>query len=497
MNILHKQEQYKQLLFSLMSIVFFGFCLRMWGLGDQPLWTDEGHSWFKSTLPWSVIMDNMASKDVHPPFYYILLSLIGAQNNEINLRLPSVLFSIGSVGIVWFMGLISENLKTASIASLLIAISPLHIQYSQEVRHYAAFEFFSSLSCLGLLIFIKQWCDPFLNSRFRSDSDNYIFYKKAMLPACLVVFGTAASLWTSNTSVFLLLAINLTVLLIFLKVHSESRLIFLKIWFFYQALILIIWSFWVPSLIHQSNYDSWITDKGFDSLYNVVNDFWAYFIYSYRPFFTLFFITLVTLGISRTKNKNYAYALASLVVIPLISNLVVSYWSPILVTRSLIWVSLPLFVLIAIGLSSIKNKYFFYLSLIFVVLIQFQGLWIYWNDFSKERWDLVIQYLHNNKKLGDAVVLSPPWVSDAFEYYWRKHYKDQTYTIADPNDEKLVFKLKDQHRTLWFIGAHQAGFEGSLAQSLKTNMSCNIQIKFDSYGFKNQCRYCLYIMHCE
>jgi mannosyltransferase len=367
MNILHKQEQYKQLLFSLISIVFFGFCLRMWGLGDQPLWTDEGHSWFKSTLPWSVIMDNMASKDVHPPFYYILLSLIGAQNNEINLRLPSVLFSIGSVGIVWFMGLISENLKTASIASLLIAISPLHIQYSQEVRHYAAFEFFSSLSCLGLLIFIKQWCDPFLNSRFRSDSDsdNYIFYKKAMLPACLVVFGTAASLWTSNTSVFLLLAINLTVLLIFLKVHSESRLIFLKIWFFYQALILIIWSFWVPSLIHQSNYDSWITDKGFDSLYNVVNDFWAYFIYSYRPFFTLFFITLVTLGISRTKNKNYAYALASLVVIPLISNLVVSYWSPILVTRSLIWVSLPLFVLIAIGLSSIKNKYFFYLSLIF------------------------------------------------------------------------------------------------------------------------------------
>ncbi|HJW91734.1 MAG TPA: glycosyltransferase family 39 protein [Anaerolineales bacterium] len=52
------------------------------------------------------------------------------------IRLPSAIFSITSVGLIYALCLELFDRQTARFASLILALSPLHIWYAQEARRY-------------------------------------------------------------------------------------------------------------------------------------------------------------------------------------------------------------------------------------------------------------------------------------------------------------------------------------------------------------------------
>jgi uncharacterized membrane protein len=116
-------------------ILFLAFLLRIISL-NQSLWLDEATSAllaakgnFKFFVPY----------DFHPPLYYYLLfawsKIFGL--SEISLRLPSVLLGVGSVYLLYKSAFSLVGRTSAILAAIFLAISPLHIYYSQEARMYS------------------------------------------------------------------------------------------------------------------------------------------------------------------------------------------------------------------------------------------------------------------------------------------------------------------------------------------------------------------------
>ena len=117
--------------------VLLAFALRVLRLDFQPLWWDEGYSVWFATHPLGQ-MAALTAQDIHPPLYYALLhgwiGLFGA--GPVSLRLLSVLFGVLAIPAIYLAGRRMLSRRAALLAAFLLAISPLHVYYSQEVRMY-------------------------------------------------------------------------------------------------------------------------------------------------------------------------------------------------------------------------------------------------------------------------------------------------------------------------------------------------------------------------
>lgn len=108
---------------------------------NQSFWHDEAISTMaaKSNSYLGLITD-FSKVDNHPPVYYLTLKAWGDTfgYSEVPARLLSVLFGLGTIYFAWLIS------KKNNLVALLLAVAPLHIYYSQEVRMYAMVAFFAS-----------------------------------------------------------------------------------------------------------------------------------------------------------------------------------------------------------------------------------------------------------------------------------------------------------------------------------------------------------------
>jgi mannosyltransferase len=120
-------------------IVGLGAVVILAGLGRSSLFIDEVFSWNASNDGVSGIVEAVQQQEVTPPLYYVILhawiALTGAES-EWALRLPSALAGIGLVAAVAWLGTLVGGRRTGAVAGLLAALSPLVLQYAQEVRAY-------------------------------------------------------------------------------------------------------------------------------------------------------------------------------------------------------------------------------------------------------------------------------------------------------------------------------------------------------------------------
>ena len=121
----------------LLALTLLALFLRVLRLDLQPLWWDEGYSVWFATHPLGQMV-GLTAEDIHPPLYYALLHgwtlLLGS--GPIALRLLSVVFGVLAVPAIYLAGRRMLTHRAALLAALLLAINPLHIFYSQEVRMY-------------------------------------------------------------------------------------------------------------------------------------------------------------------------------------------------------------------------------------------------------------------------------------------------------------------------------------------------------------------------
>lgn len=126
--------------------------LRLFRLGGESLWFDEAYSiWVAQGPMWDPA--TLLEWKVPFPTYYALLhgwiKLFGA--GPVALRLLSVVAGVLSVALLWRLVARHFGGRAAFWAAGLLALSPLHLWYSQEGRQYALALLFTILTADALL----------------------------------------------------------------------------------------------------------------------------------------------------------------------------------------------------------------------------------------------------------------------------------------------------------------------------------------------------------
>lgn len=136
-------------------------CLRLFRLEGQSLWADEGLQYFIASAPTlEALWERIAQRTFHPPLSFLLSHVfLRLHHSDFFLRLPSVLFGVGSVWLAYRLVRKLTSVSVALVAVWVFAISPLHIWYSQEARMYAPLLFIALLStlCLVWAVETRRW----------------------------------------------------------------------------------------------------------------------------------------------------------------------------------------------------------------------------------------------------------------------------------------------------------------------------------------------------
>jgi 4-amino-4-deoxy-L-arabinose transferase-like glycosyltransferase len=118
------------------SIFLLAFALRLWGLGAESAWIDEAYSISLAKHSVIQILKGTAA-DQHPPLYYLLLHywlLFGS--SVVYARALSLVIGMIQIGQSLRFGRKLAGDWLALGTGLLLAISPMHVWYSQEARMY-------------------------------------------------------------------------------------------------------------------------------------------------------------------------------------------------------------------------------------------------------------------------------------------------------------------------------------------------------------------------
>ena len=214
---------------ALLGIVLVGAFLRVFHLTAESIWLDEAFSVSISRLSVPQIVQ-AAAPDVHPPLYYFLLHywMMVFGTSESAVRLPSVLFGVLAIPMIYLVGRQLFNKEAGLVGALILALSSFNIYYSQEIRMY------SLMVLLALLSMYFFW-------RFLQQSN--------LVSSVGYVLSTTLLMYTHNYGWFVVIAQNIYVVTLLLL--SKNRAYKLKHWVALQAINLALFVPWMAVLIAQ------------------------------------------------------------------------------------------------------------------------------------------------------------------------------------------------------------------------------------------------------
>ncbi|MEQ1630935.1 MAG: glycosyltransferase family 39 protein [Planctomycetota bacterium] len=129
-------------------IAVLGTWLRLLRLDAWSFWVDEAHTWRDATLPAEVFWD--CNRSYYPTSYLLLRWLLDVADpntlTEGMLRLPFAIAGAISVPVLALIGRPMVGRPSALLASLLLAINPWHIYWSQNARSYVLVFLFAMLT---------------------------------------------------------------------------------------------------------------------------------------------------------------------------------------------------------------------------------------------------------------------------------------------------------------------------------------------------------------
>ena len=158
------------LIFVICYLIFvLALALRLYQLGADSLWEDEIFTATQSPLAVDELLD-WTGGDIHPPGYYLIVGRLadwlgwgyGAPSSLTDWlwRFPSVLAGTLAVAVTYRLGADWLGKWTGLASALLLAVSPVAVQYSQEARMHELFLLGTALSTWTLaraLARPRQW----------------------------------------------------------------------------------------------------------------------------------------------------------------------------------------------------------------------------------------------------------------------------------------------------------------------------------------------------
>ena len=151
----------------LLTILFLGGALRLFQLGTESFWFDETYSvWVaRQSLGWQF---SLSTQRIFPLLYYVVLHFwLRLGSSEFVVRALSALVGIGSIAALYALARDLFDRRTALLSALFLAISPLHLWFSQEARMYIFVAALGICSAHCLLLALRTYTSSESHERRR------------------------------------------------------------------------------------------------------------------------------------------------------------------------------------------------------------------------------------------------------------------------------------------------------------------------------------------
>jgi uncharacterized membrane protein len=372
----------------ILSITLLGLFLRL-VLANQSLWLDEAASTVIASLPLNGLIESLKG-DFHPPLYYLLLKpwLGLAGQNEMILRLPGIIIGTLTIPALFllvktiFVAKKPPKFGLAHLSALILALNPLHIYYSQELRMYSLSALLATLSWY----FLYKW----LSHKGKSDK-NLLYF----------VFITILSFYTFYLSIFIL--ISQWIYVVFYHRQRLGKFIAFHVLF---LISLVPWLSTFSSQLQGGGYltkalPQWSALSGQLSLKSLVLipikfslgriSILPKSLYYLVVVLVSSFIALISLLSLRVKRSRIFFFW---LLIPLVLGSLVSLFTPILGYWRYIFL-LPAFsTVLAIGIASLPKKNFI-INLVLIIVLSLSANFIFLLNprFHRESWSTLSQII--------------------------------------------------------------------------------------------------------
>jgi len=139
------------------GILLLAFALRVCPLKDLTngsLYFGEAQTMADAALPISEIAPTVV-KDQGPLKFYLLHAMLYLGRGEFLLRLPALFFDLVSILLLFYLGALLFNRKTALLACFFMAVSIWHIHYATSAKNYPLYVFLILASTVFLYRAVK------------------------------------------------------------------------------------------------------------------------------------------------------------------------------------------------------------------------------------------------------------------------------------------------------------------------------------------------------
>lgn len=139
-------------------LLLLGAALRFYQLGAPSMWTDEMLVAQNASKSIPYIISLAENVEVHPPyFYYFIKAVLAGGSSDYWLRLPSAIFGTLSLLVLWLVGERHLGSRFAALAALgFLAVHPLHIWISRQLRPYALISLCAVVALGFLLRYLEE-----------------------------------------------------------------------------------------------------------------------------------------------------------------------------------------------------------------------------------------------------------------------------------------------------------------------------------------------------
>ncbi len=462
--------------FALFGILFLGLFLRLYHLGSESFWLDEGYS-ISGAKQSLVDIFRTAPEDLHPPLYFFLLhgwfKLFG--DAEFSARLLSTLFGLLSVFAIFKLGSLLFDEETGLIASLIMSVSVFHVYYSQELRSYTLMAFLAIASFYFFCAYLKQ----------EGRSHRYLVWNIVL---------SFLLLYTHSFAVLVVLTQNLCFLLNLLFGGRTARTK-VRPWVLSQFFLFISYLPWIISAIKTTaitRHNIWIPKP---SLLTFAGAFYKYA--GSVPVLILFGLAVLFLVLyyrSYSRSKFFYFLLVWLFITVGVPFAVSLIFTPVYVYRYLIAGSVPAYLLVAFSIRSLRLRWLRWAMVIALVIFSLMGVYASYATIDKEQWREAASYVDAHAQKGDLVVFSAGYCQMIFDHYSKKEglvkrefpklvYRtsllidDNSREVTEQNVKELP-KLTEGYDRVWLVISHGIDSERLMEKALSGHYSLVTEQKY-------------------
>lgn len=393
----------------LLPIVALAALVRFFDLTKSAIWHDEGFSLMLSLRSPSAIWAGSA-RDVHPPLYYLLLhgwqNLFG--NSILAVRTMSALAGVGVVILgVWLVRLVATR-RAAILAGIFLALMPIAVRYSQEVRMYGIL----GLWLLGATIALVYWVQ-------NPQRDRYLVVYALLM---------AAGLYTHYFAILALAAHWLYLLILWQRKKPISQQYATRAnWLLANCVIVFLFLPWIPNLIAQLTRGQGIAWIPPVNLYTLPSAVWQFSTFTSGrsvpwPLYILLPLIILIVSVLFIQRDRSKYKFDSLIVIytflPILATFVVSIAKPVFIERYLVFAAIGIPLILGIVLDRFERRYrtLAVVAVVVVIGVELIGLSNVYGQ-ANHQMNVVADYLNQNYKSGDVIISGELYTYFDFSYY--------------------------------------------------------------------------------